>query len=182
MSVPEANALSPAPVKISTLMARSPFACWQISATRSYIWNVNALRACGRLNVTRPIPSRTSKRMSPCSVIGNLLQTTVFEDVPRRVKLERKRCQACEVAHNACRRELGIFVRQVGAVDPHALEAERGRAHHVPAIRRDERDLRWRDAKRVGAHRIDFPARLVDADRVDRKHRVKIGTDARCGD
>jgi hypothetical protein len=30
---------------------------------------VNALRACGRLKVTRPIPPRTSKRMSLCSAM-----------------------------------------------------------------------------------------------------------------
>ena len=51
MSVPEANALSPAPVRIKALSAGLPFASWQISARRSYIWNVNALRACGRLKV-----------------------------------------------------------------------------------------------------------------------------------
>ena len=60
MSVPDANALSPAPVKISTLIDLSAFACSQISARRSYIANVKALRACGRLKVTRPMPSRTS--------------------------------------------------------------------------------------------------------------------------
>src|SRR4029077_6461802 len=179
MSVPEANALSPAPVKIRTLMARSRFACWQISATRSYIWKVNALRACGRLKVTRPMPSRTSKRMSLCSVMGNLLQTTVFEDVPRRVKLERKRCQACEVAHDSCRRKLGIFIRQIGAIDPHAPEAERGCAHHVPAVRRDECNVRGGDAEHVGGHRVDFTPRLVDADRVDREHGVEVGADFR---
>ena len=57
MSVPEAKALSPAPWKTSTLMARSWLACSQIWASRSYIANVNALRACGRLKVTLPIPS-----------------------------------------------------------------------------------------------------------------------------
>src|ERR1044072_7138980 len=64
MSVPEANALSPAPVRIKALRAEFSFASWQISARRSYIWNVKALRACGRLKVIRPIPSRTSNRIS----------------------------------------------------------------------------------------------------------------------
>src|SRR5580704_309731 len=64
MSVPDAKALSPAPVSTSTLMAWSLFAWRQISASRSYIANVKALRACGRLKVTRPIPSRRSNRMS----------------------------------------------------------------------------------------------------------------------
>ena len=32
----------------------------QISATRSYMAKVRALRACGRLKVTWPMPSRTS--------------------------------------------------------------------------------------------------------------------------
>src|SRR3954451_23936624 len=155
MSVPDANALSPAPVKISTLMARSPFASRQISATRSYIWNVNALRACGRLKVTRPMPSRTSKRMSLCSVMGVSCRRGSLMMRGGGSSSERERRQCAQVAHALCRRELGIFVRQVGAVDPHAPEAERGRAHHVPAVRRDERDLGGRYAKCIGGHRVD---------------------------
>ncbi len=60
MSVPAANALSPAPVRINTLRARSVLAASQISASRSYIAKVSALRACGRLKVMRPTPPCTS--------------------------------------------------------------------------------------------------------------------------
>jgi hypothetical protein len=60
MSVPEANALSPAPWSTSTLIARSRLASSQIAASRSYIAKVKAFRACGRLNVIRPMPSRIS--------------------------------------------------------------------------------------------------------------------------
>ena len=43
---------------------RSAFAWSQISARRSYIAKVSALRACGRLKVTYATPSRTSCRSS----------------------------------------------------------------------------------------------------------------------
>jgi hypothetical protein len=57
--VPEANALSPAPVRISALIERSALISWQISAMRSYMAKVSALRAWGRLNVIRAMPSVT---------------------------------------------------------------------------------------------------------------------------
>jgi hypothetical protein len=57
--VPEANVLSPAPVSISTLIERSALADWQISASRSYIANAIAFRACERLKVMPPMPSVT---------------------------------------------------------------------------------------------------------------------------
>jgi hypothetical protein len=60
MSVPDAKALSPAPVRISALSEESSLAARQISPRRSYIAKVNALRACGRLKVMRPMPSLTS--------------------------------------------------------------------------------------------------------------------------
>jgi hypothetical protein len=60
MSVPDAKALSPAPVRIRTFRLSSVLAASQISASRSYIAKVSALRACGRLKVIRPMPSRTS--------------------------------------------------------------------------------------------------------------------------
>lgn len=60
MSVPAANALSPAPVKTSARIDRSASIPAQISARRSYMLNSMALRACGRLKVTRAMPSRTS--------------------------------------------------------------------------------------------------------------------------
>ena len=59
MSVPEANALSPAPVRISALIERSALISRQISAMRSYMAKVMALRACGRLKVIRAMPSVT---------------------------------------------------------------------------------------------------------------------------
>src|SRR5215467_9484326 len=64
ISVPDAKALSPAPWNMSTLIERSLLACSHICASRSYIAKVKALRACGRLNVARPIPSFTSNRRS----------------------------------------------------------------------------------------------------------------------
>ncbi len=60
MSVPDANALSPVPVRIITLIERSSFTLAQISAIRSYIAKVSALRACGRLKVSRATPSSTT--------------------------------------------------------------------------------------------------------------------------
>src|SRR3954464_5918509 len=170
MSVPEANALSPAPVKIRTLMARSWFAFSQISARRSYIWKVKALRACGRLKVTRPTPSRTSKRISIWSVMVCSLVETVFDEAARPVKLEIECRQGAQVLHHRRRREFRIFLRHVCAIDPDAAEAERARAHHVPAVRRHERHVGGRGAEGVGHHGIDLAARLVDADRVDRQH------------
>src|SRR4051794_8725281 len=73
MSVPDANALSPAPVRTSTLRLSSEFAASQISARRSYIAKVSALRACGRLKVMRPTPSRTSKRRSVDAVVVSFM-------------------------------------------------------------------------------------------------------------
>src|ERR1051325_9521452 len=172
MSVPEAKALSPAPVRISTLMARLQSASWQISARRSYISKVNALRACGRLKVTRPTPSRMSKRMSSCSVIVYLLGRLSLT-MPRRRSRQCQRRQAGKIGHDLHRHELRVLVRQVGAVDPHAAESERGCPHHVPAVRRNERDLGRCDAEPIRHHRVDGRLRLVDADRVDREHRVE---------
>ena len=60
MSVPEANALSPAPVMISALIERSALMLSQITAICSYIAKVSALRACGRLKVIRAMPSVTA--------------------------------------------------------------------------------------------------------------------------
>ena len=62
MSVPETKALPPAPRRTKTCTEGSRLV--QISPSRSYIAKVMALRACGRLKVTKPIRSRTSKRMS----------------------------------------------------------------------------------------------------------------------
>ena len=60
MSVPEANALSPAPVRISALIDRSALMASQIEAIWSYIAKVIALRACGRLKVILAMPSSTA--------------------------------------------------------------------------------------------------------------------------
>ena len=59
MSVPDANALSPAPVRIIALIERSLLTVSQIAAICSYMAKVSALRACGRLNVSRAMPSST---------------------------------------------------------------------------------------------------------------------------
>jgi len=56
MSVPDANAFSPVPVRIIALIERSPFTVSQIAAICSYIAKVSALRACGRLKVIRAMP------------------------------------------------------------------------------------------------------------------------------
>src|SRR4051812_38101382 len=64
MSVPAAKALSPAPVRIIALTDGSWSSASQICAIRSYIANVRALRACGRLKVSRAMPSRTSNSRS----------------------------------------------------------------------------------------------------------------------
>jgi hypothetical protein len=60
MSVPAAKDLPPAPVRSIALMERSSSAIAQISASRSYMAKVKALRACGRLKVTKAMPSRSS--------------------------------------------------------------------------------------------------------------------------
>ena len=59
MSVPEANAFSPVPVRIIALIERSALTVSQIAAICSYIAKVSALRACGRLKVSRAMPSST---------------------------------------------------------------------------------------------------------------------------
>ncbi len=59
MSVPDANALSPVPVRIIALIERSAFTVSQIVAICSYIAKVSALRACGRLKVKWAMPSST---------------------------------------------------------------------------------------------------------------------------
>src|SRR5262249_35299701 len=68
MSVPETKALSPAPVRISTLTLSSCSTCSQQSYSPSYMAQVRALRACGRLNVSRATAPRRSYRSS--SVFG----------------------------------------------------------------------------------------------------------------
>src|SRR6476646_7401722 len=70
MSVPEANALSPAPVRIIALIERSALMLWQIAAICSYIANVSALRACGRLKVSRAMPSSTTYSRSSVALTG----------------------------------------------------------------------------------------------------------------
>ena len=60
MSVPDANALSPVPVRIIALIERSALTVSQIAAICSYIAKVSALRACGRLKVSWAMPSSTA--------------------------------------------------------------------------------------------------------------------------
>src|SRR5277367_1829311 len=77
MSVPAANALSPAPVITTARMRGSWPASPQISPSRSYMAKVSELRASGRLKVMRAIPSRTSKSrsfvISPASLVAPIL-------------------------------------------------------------------------------------------------------------
>src|SRR5690348_17010521 len=60
MSVPEANAFSPAPRSTITRSVGSPFAASQIFASSSYIAKVRALRASGRLKVIQATSPRRS--------------------------------------------------------------------------------------------------------------------------
>ena len=60
MSVPAAKALSPAPVTTRHFTGPSSVAERQISASRSYMAKVRALRACGRFSVIQPVVPRTS--------------------------------------------------------------------------------------------------------------------------
>src|SRR3954462_10535331 len=64
MSLPAAKALSPPPVIRIARTERSALAWSQISARRSYMAKVSALRACGRLKGTYAAPSRPSCRSS----------------------------------------------------------------------------------------------------------------------
>jgi hypothetical protein len=73
MSVPDAKALPPAPVMMSARTEVSVSSSVQISPSRSYMANVRALRACGRLNVTFAIPSSSSKRRSWSGMAEGLL-------------------------------------------------------------------------------------------------------------
>src|SRR4051812_2634527 len=68
MSVPETKALSPAPVRISTRTRSSCSTYAQQSYSPSYIAQVSALRACGRLNVRSATAPRRS--YSNSSVFG----------------------------------------------------------------------------------------------------------------
>ena len=59
MSVPAANAFSPAPVSTSAFTLSFPLPPAQIAASCSYIGKVSALRAWGRLKTIVPMPSST---------------------------------------------------------------------------------------------------------------------------
>ncbi len=60
MSVPAPNARPPAPVMMMARTEPSSGTVAQISPSRSYMGNVSALCACGRLNVTMPVVPCTS--------------------------------------------------------------------------------------------------------------------------
>src|SRR3954465_12352442 len=63
MSVPDANAFSPAPRSTMACRPGSSFAAAQIFASSSYMAKVRALRASGRLKVTQaPSPRRSWTR------------------------------------------------------------------------------------------------------------------------
>src|SRR4051794_5299294 len=70
MSVPETNARPPAPRSTRTRMASSASTSSQRSTRPSYIANVIALRACGRLKVRTAVDPRRSKSRSPSVITG----------------------------------------------------------------------------------------------------------------
>src|SRR5262245_22452242 len=69
MSVPAAKA-SPAARRTSTRMVRSALTVSIAPASCSYIAQVNALRACGRLNVTNATGPVASKRTSEVDMVS----------------------------------------------------------------------------------------------------------------
>src|SRR5215212_2705611 len=64
MSVPETNALPPAPLKMATRMSSRPSSSSQYETSRSYMFQVSAFIASGRLNVIVAIWPLTSNRIS----------------------------------------------------------------------------------------------------------------------
>ena len=76
MSVPETNDLSPAPVRISTRTSGSLSSASHVSCRCSYISNVIALRASGRLNVmVATLPSRAT---SSWSAVGSAIYVSRY--------------------------------------------------------------------------------------------------------
>ena len=67
MSVPAANARPPAPVNTTVRTDGSALTSRQISPIRSYMWNVSALRARGRLSVSHTISPESPRRSSSSS-------------------------------------------------------------------------------------------------------------------
>src|SRR5947209_18050210 len=92
MSVPAANAVSPAPVSTSALTFRSVSTCPQISASRSYIAKVSALRDAGRLNVMKPTPSTVLYRRSSIEVIFALAAGLSGRRGKRRAPVHPRPC------------------------------------------------------------------------------------------
>ena len=78
-----------------------------------------------------------------------------------------------QIARDAVRLHVGILVRRIGAVDPHAMEAERLGAGNVPAVRGLKRDVLRLAAIAVGRQPIDGGARLEDAGCGNREHIVE---------
>src|SRR4051794_33541288 len=71
MSVPEAKAFSPAPRSTITRSVSSLLASSQMRASSSYIANVSALRASGRLNVIQAMsPRRSCSRSGMTLLLG----------------------------------------------------------------------------------------------------------------
>src|SRR5438093_2802835 len=66
-SVPAANARTPAPVNTTVLTDGSALNSRQTTPIRSYIANVSALRACGRLSVSQTIWPESPRRSSSSS-------------------------------------------------------------------------------------------------------------------
>src|ERR1700675_3581586 len=71
-----------------------------------------------------------------------------------------------------------VFQRHLRAIDPYGAEAERGRAHDVPSVRRNEHDLARLDAETIGDEGVDLRTRLIHAYRIDRKYGIAQRGDA----
>src|SRR5262249_21299610 len=93
-----------------------------------------------------------------------------------RARLSGHRHESGEIGERGAGRRF-IFLRHFRAIDPSRTKAEGRRAHHVPAIRRNENGLARRDLEVLGDERIDLGARLVDADRVDRENGIEVASD-----
>src|SRR3954454_18556416 len=102
MSVPAAKARSPAPVMTRPRAEPSAETASQISATRSYMAKVKALRASGRLNVIVPMPSATSERIAP------VIRAPLASDDALGLEEPRRRFVVSQFGHNIDRVLAGL--------------------------------------------------------------------------
>src|SRR4051812_37918803 len=130
MSVPATNALSPAPLRTSTLTCSSASTCSQQSYRPSYIAQVSALRARGRLKVRNAIGPRHS--YSSSSVCGTNSVITTCEC--RQALLTRVDQRARRLAHGRVERQLerqrGHVEDDAGIHDPARVERRLEAPHH----------------------------------------------------